>query len=236
MPHSWREALLSYRYPVDLRKYVHAQDHPGWFEINLVTGDRAETIEFENHFRTHAANNIGPWLEVVFWKLFNHSLVRNGTTQRFGETNTQPAVLWGAVEDYVQNPSRNSFEELRARLGVRSRAIAVAATFPAFRYPEMHPMVDTRIAKWVGTYMEEHNAADADGPQLTRFPFLDNSSNVLTMSDFDSMQDWRKWCVHTANKLSERTHTPWRARDVEMAVFYTWGVHPQFRLNTLPVD
>jgi hypothetical protein len=129
-----------------------------------------------------------------------------------------------------------SLSLLRKRLGIGSRAIAVAATFPAFKHPDKHPMVDTRIANWVGACMGEHNAADPAGPQLTRFPFLDNQSTVLTMSDFDSMQDWRKWCVHTANKLTGPTQMQWRARDVEMAVFQAWGGRngPHFHLNSLP--
>ena len=120
--------------------------------------------------------------------------------------------------------------------GFSAPVLAVAATFPAFKDPDRHPMVDTRIAEWVRACRREHNAIDPEGPQLARFAYPDNGTTVLTMSDFDPMQNWRTWCVHTSRKLSRRTTLRWRARDVEMAVFYAWGGRngPHFHLNPLP--
>jgi hypothetical protein len=239
MPGTWMHALSAYRYPVHLNGYTNAHQHQGWFNYNLPVGDRSETIEFERRFQAHGANHIEAWLEVVFWKLFSQPQYRQKTTLRveehFQSNNIEANDLWGALNNYVQNRTQNSFEEFQQLFGFVAPVIAIATTFPAFKDPEGHPMADTRIANWVGACMAEHNAADPEGPQLSGFPFLDGTYTTLRMRDFDSMQDWRKWCVHTSRKLSGRTTLQWRARDVEMAVFYAWGGRngPHFHLNPL---
>jgi hypothetical protein len=241
MPHTWIQALAAYRYPVDLAAYSNAHHHEGWFNQVLPVGDRNETMEFEHRFRTHCASHIEAWLEVVFWKMYSQAAWRNATTRRvekyFRADHIDAESLWTACQNYVQDPSEDSFESFRRLFGFETPSIAIAATFPAFMNPDMYPMVDRRIAKWVGACMGDHNVADPDGPQLTRFPYLDNGRAVLTLADFDAMQDWARWCVHTSNKLRALTQTLWRARDVEMAVFTAWGrgrgEGPQFHLNPL---
>jgi hypothetical protein len=242
MPASWEKALFEYRYPVILSMYANAHLHSDWFIHALSTGNQAETKEFERHFRNHASRGIEPWLEVVFWKLFSQPARRNSATQRIEEHLQRNFIegksLWKACNNYVESPSRRTFEAFQSLFGFATNVIAVAATFPAFVFPDTYPMIDTRIAKWVGTCMTEHNAADPKGPQLTRPPFLDSRRTVLTMSDFDFMQDWIRWCGHTASKLKISTSINWRARDVEMAVFNAWGDrhdhHPCLHLSPLP--
>jgi hypothetical protein len=242
MSTTWEKALSEYRYPVILGRYANADDHVGWFTYDLSNGDHAETTGFERHFRKYAAQGIESWLEVVFWKLFSQPARRNSATTRIEEhflkNDIEGISLWNACNEYVQNPSRHNFETFRSMFGFTSTSIAIAATFPAFVSPDTYPMIDTRIAKWVGACMAEHNSVDPNGAQLTKPPFLNNGSTVLKMSDFEFMQDWKRWCVHTAQKLKKLTFRNWRARDVEMAVFHAWGGrcnhHPCTRLNPLP--
>jgi hypothetical protein len=242
MPSTWEKALFSYRYPVDLSGYTNAHLYPDWFTHELSYGDRTETSGFEAHFRNVAAQGIEPWLEVIYWKLYSQQAYRNSATKRVEGHLLSERIngmsLWNACNVYIQKPTSDNFATFRSMFGFTSNAIAVAATFPAFIRPDVYPMVDTRIAKWVGACMAKHNAADLKGPQLTRPLFLDNGNTVLVMNDFDFMQDWGKWCVHTAIKLKKRTLVDWRARDVEMAVFYSWGGrhehHPCLHLNPLP--
>ncbi len=204
-------------------------------------GDRANTVEFQAHFRKHASEAIEPWLEVVFWKLFSQPGRRNRITQRvashFKANGTSPKELLHACSRYVENPSRDNFESFRKLFGFKTPVIAVAATFPAFLEPDSFPMVDTRIAKWVGSCLSLHNAKDSTGPQLIRPPFLDSTRTVLTMDDFEFVESWIRWCKYTAQKLTKCTSFVWRARDVEMAVFTAWGgrkdPHPKFHLNPL---
>jgi len=197
-----------------------------------------QTRRFELRFRELGPANIEAWIEVIYWKLYSQPMVRNGTTRAsfdlFKEHHVTPGSLHRALAAYVASPTKDSFKVLRHLFGFRTSVIAIAATFPAFQNPDAHPMVDTRIAKWVNSIGEAHNSADISGPQLARFPL---TGNVLTMAAFDAFQDWRRWCIHTAKKLTTRTPMTWRARDAEMAVFHAWGgrrgAHPSVHLNPL---
>lgn len=246
MPSTWENALRSYRYPVALKGFQDAHQFPRWFSFDLGNGDHSRTSEFESHFRTHAQEYREVWLEVVFWKLYSQGTYRRdrhtiNVANYFQGNGISAESLWQDCMAYIERPTRANFASFRQRLGFGSPVIAVAATFPAFIDPESYPMVDTRIAKWVGNYMTAHNEADRTGPQLIRPPFCDSQGKVLTMADFEFMQHWNRWCVHTAQKLTKLTPIPWRARDVEMAVFYAWGrrlggrcnAHPALHLNPL---
>ncbi len=108
-------------------------------------------------------------------------------------------------------------------LGFSSRAIATALTFPAFIAPNKFPMVDTRVAKWVGENLNVQHMADPSAPILVRPSYLDSSATVLTLSDYCFVESWTAWCCYKADRLSEVTGYPWRPRDVEMAVFTAYG-------------
>jgi hypothetical protein len=138
----------------------------------------------------------------------------------------------------MENPSRKHLFAFKATLGLTWGPIGLASAFPAVMRPDWYPMVDTRIARWVGHAMQAHNAADPSGPQLVRPPYLDSRRTVLTTRDYDFVESWFRWCWSTARKLSERTPLEWRSRDVEMAVLNAWGgpqdPHPKLHLNPLP--
>jgi hypothetical protein len=119
----------------------------------------------------------------------------------------------------VREPTREAFKAFQELL-VNSRAIAVAATFPAFLEPNRFPMVDIRVASWVLENLEDHNKTVPEDCQLSPPKWPGNGATVLTLSDFGFMQSWINWCRHTAEKLPPLGNgEPWRARDVEMAVF-----------------
>ena len=245
MPDTWENALLSYRYPVTFTDFQYEHQFSRWFSFDLGNGDRSRTMEFESHFRKHAQKDREVWLEVVFWKLYSQPNHRDRHTYsvatHFLVERISAESLWQACMAYIEEPTRTNFASFRQRLGFGSSVIAVAATFPAFIDPESYPIVDTRIAKWVGNCMTAYNEADRTGPQLIRPPFCDSQGTVLTMADFEFMQHWNRWCIYTAQKLTKLTPIPWRARDVEMAIFYAWGTrrgrrckhHPMVHLNPL---
>ncbi len=70
MPNTWTDALEKYRYPVDLRRFAGAGNHPGWFDLNICPGDPLQTMGFETRFRGQAPDHREAWAEVVFWKLY----------------------------------------------------------------------------------------------------------------------------------------------------------------------
>jgi hypothetical protein len=174
MPSTWTRSLLGYRYPYDLRKYIDASHYLGWFELASSIGDREGTVAFEDHFRMHAAKSIERWLEVVFWKMYSQPRGRGDRTacavaSHLRNVGTLPDSLWNTCNSFIVHPTRENFDHLRESLGLTSQSIALAATYPSFIRPDLFPMIDTRIAKWVGACMIEHNAADPAGPQLLRF-------------------------------------------------------------------
>lgn len=224
MPETWMKALRQYSYKADLSTFEDRRHFSGAFQRRLDPGDKLQTVEFEDHFRRNAERNIDVWVEVVYWKLYSQPRVRNGTTRRIADRLAKEGIagVFHACKSYVDQPSRDSFSNLQS-IFAESRAIAVAATFPAFFDPGRYPMVDTRIAKWVGSFKDSHNNADRSAPELIEPPFLSNSATVLTMSDYGFMESWIQWCRHMAIKLTGKTCQQWRARDVEMAVFTAQG-------------
>ncbi|MBI5293582.1 MAG: hypothetical protein HY872_17030 [Chloroflexi bacterium] len=240
----WTQALETYRYAVRLRDFADAGLYPGWFSRDLSNGDRHGTSEFESYFRANAANHIEPWLEVAFWKLYSQPAWRDNLPRQMAaywvEKRIIPETLLEACLNYTRDLSSNRFNLMRETLGMRTPVVAVPATYPAFLRPDLFPMVDTRVAKWVRYSLMEHNLADPSGPQLVTSNYPENGQTALTMSDFLFTQSWVKWCKYTAQKLSTFTSVEWRARDVEMAVFNAWGDrnddHPKLRLEPLPAS
>ncbi|MBU1620319.1 MAG: hypothetical protein KJ556_09345 [Gammaproteobacteria bacterium] len=241
MPNEWKRSLEEYHYDVSLQHYDNANQYPEWFRGSIPINDRHNTVSFENHFRQRALTSIEAWLEVVFWKMYSQPNRRNNVTNQvadyFQANRILPQNLFNACDAYIHNDTRDNLNAIRIALGFTSPAIAVAATFPAFLRPDLFPMVDTRIAKWVGQNMDAHNTADPNAPQLVRPRYLDTQATVLTLTDFDFVFSWTRWCKYKANQLNALTSIDWRPRDVEMAVFRAWGnrnePHPMIQLEVL---
>jgi len=174
-------------------------------------------MAFENYFRASGRSAIGPWAEVVFWKMFSQGgRAHIQTSEALDRWQyTQPERLWTALHAYVEHPTKEAFDSFRSLFGFRTKVIAIVATFPAFAAPDRFPMVDKQIARWVRSHFAEQNAADPMGPHLVPRPH----EYGLSMADFTFMQQWTAWCRNTARKLVALTDVEWRARDVEMAVF-----------------
>src|SRR5258708_3660931 len=116
----WHEALDSYRYPVDLRKFSGRDRFPGWFDQNLTRGDQTETAQFEAHFRKCAAAHLEPWYEVVFWKMYSQSgradLQTERTIKRILNKKTSANTLWRCCTEYLQSESKKSFRQFQQLL------------------------------------------------------------------------------------------------------------------------
>jgi hypothetical protein len=242
MPKSWQIALMSYRYPVDLSAFVDSSQYPQWFSFSLKTGSVAETMAFEEHFRLNSATALEAWFEVVFWKMFSQKSYRSAKQTKHlidfvAKHNFRASFLNRLCHNFVQEPTRESFGLLHSSLGYSPSSMAITATFPAFMDPKEFPMVDTRVAKWVHCCGAIHNSADPNSPRLLDPGEFNSNRANLRMSDFAFYRSWIDWCRYTARKISFWTQSEWRARDVEMAIFYAWGdkkPHPGFQLNPLP--
>lgn len=242
MSRMWQKALNTYNYSVTLEDYVNASEYPGYFTFPTRINNHSSTVSFENHFRKGAPTDIEFWLEVIFWKMYSQSGRRDNRTNKvashFKSAGISPKQLLNACSNYISNDTTSNLRTIIELLGFNSRVIAIAATFPAFLRPDLFPMVDTRIAKWVGANMQAHNNASQSGPQLVRPRYLDTQATVLTLADFEFVDSWTHWCRHKANQLTGCTSIKWRPRDVEMAVFNASGdrgkKHPVIQLEVLP--
>jgi hypothetical protein len=230
MPQSWITALNRYRYPVNLSGYQRANEFPGFFAQDI-SGTRDSTIEFEDHFRERSEHHIEPYVEVAFWKLC-------GKKKRFeGRVNdlvdhlrgqaVAPSELRCAVDLFVAKPTKVNLSVIRALLGIKAPVLALALTYPAFIDPGRFPMVDTNTARWVSANCEKHSRRRDS--QLIPFNI---GRGVVRDEHFDSYLNWVHWCRETAEILTARRGMPWRARDVEMAVFT--AAREGLSLNALP--
>lgn len=185
-------------------------------------------MRFESHFRDFADKAIEPWLEVIYWKLFSQPARRDRKTREiathFEKAKVSPNSLYQACISHIHSPTQGNLDSIRKLLGFKAKVIAIAATFPAFLRPDILPMVDTRIAKWVVHSMIKHNRANPSGPQLISPRFVQTKQTVLMLNDFPFIERWIEWCSHTARKLTALSFIQWRPRDVEMAVLTLGGI------------
>lgn len=217
MPETWIQALRNFSYRVNLRSYERAREFPGLFEMEI-EGDRVSTIAFETHYAENAPHNMGAFFEVVFWKLYSQGGRRQTGTNRIVDyvqrNGTTPEQLWDAVICFVNIQNIPNLQNIRRLIGLRTDVLAVPLTFPALANPELIPMIDKQVAKWVNRNFALHNQNRVN--QLT--PFGMNYTS-LRDNDFPNYLHWVAWCQECAQKLTDITRNGWRARDIEMAVF-----------------
>jgi hypothetical protein len=214
----WKSLLDSYRYPANLSDFEDHLRFGGWFVRNIEKGDRTETIEFENLFREQAPHHLEAWFEVVVWMYSNKQTV--GLAQVIIDTlkckGTSAQDPWGECCQFTEDPNARRLKAFQRSLGVFGRHIGECSTFPAFIAPDRFPIVDRHITRWVSKYHEEHNMFAQHDVRL--FPPTHFENKPLTISDFPFYEWWIQWCRSKAHQLTELSGSPWRARDVEMAV------------------
>jgi len=232
MPTSWKKALDSYSYPVNLGDYKRASEFPGFFK-RKISGNRKSTIEFEDYYRKNAPHRVEVFFEVMYWKLYSLPSKRDRQTEtlirQIREREVTPDKLWESIQRFVENPSKTNLEEIREKLGLSSRVLAVPLTFVAFADPQRFPMIDTHVARWVNSNCASHNVNRKN--KLSPFTTLKKYTS-LQDNDFPNYLNWVNWCREAAEVLTELTGEKWRARDVEMAVFT--AQRNKMELNVLP--
>jgi hypothetical protein len=229
MPDSWKQALDSFCYPVNLSTYNGRNRFPGFFRIDI-PGDRISTNNFEQHFQENAPENVITFFEVIYWKLYSYKPFRQNITRRcvchVQRNNINSTQLWGAIQDFIGTQNIENLHKIKELIGLRY-AFVVPLTLPAFANPEKFPMLDRQIARWVNCHIATQNRNRVN--KLSRF-YLNYSS--LRENDFPNYLNWVAWCREVADVLSERATYKWRARDVEMAVFT--AQRQNMHLNELP--
>ncbi|NLN06917.1 MAG: hypothetical protein GX167_04785 [Firmicutes bacterium] len=218
MPKSWMFALQNYSYPVCLKDFEFSSQYSPFF-ADVISGNRASTMEFENRFRENTTTKLEVYYEVLFWKLYSQPKIRNRTTARvirhMENLKIVPNLVWDKISLFVKSPSIYNLRQIRLLFGFTAPVIAVCLTYSAFHSPDIFPMVDNQIAKWVNANYKKHNS----GTVITKLIPFSMKNTSLREDDFPSYIKWVDWCRELANILTKKTKFYWRARDVEMAVF-----------------
>lgn len=215
----WWLKLCEYSYPANLATYSERSKYPGYFESS--PDKRESTVHFEDHFREAIKSSdppVGPFLEVMFWKMYSQRGRAEIRTKKLGEflssSGNKAKELKTSIESFIVEPSDGNAKSLITACGLASRTIAVAFTFPALYKSSLYPMVDTRVAKWVNNKIF-NGESTLNG--LIRFQMNYTS---LQMNDFDAYLCWIDWCRKQAAILHRyQPEVKWRPRDVEMACF-----------------
>lgn len=230
---SWIKALDAYSYPVDLQKYKNAKKFPGFFNGDII-GNRRSTMDFEKYFRKKAPTRIEPYLEVTYWKQYfrdpdNQTDIR---WRQIMERGTTAAELWQVVQQFASEQTVENLQKIWIAFGYSSNVLATPLTFPVLASPETIPMIDMLVAKWVNKNLKQHNINRTC--ELTPFHISDSSPLKGTDHNFESYVYWVRWCREVSTVLTDLNSKPWRARDVEMAVYTAERSKGKLDLEPLP--
>jgi hypothetical protein len=114
-----------------------------------------------------------------------------------------------ALRHLQKDPNWKNFDVLRKSCGQTS-AFAVPLTFLVFSDSTRFPLADRHIADW---WSENQ-------PGKSQFEREAESGRIKPgAGSWTAYLAWVDFCRNHASRLSEVTGEPWRARDVEMAVW-----------------
>ncbi|MBI4874129.1 MAG: HEPN domain-containing protein [Acidobacteria bacterium] len=206
---AWKTALESFGWKADLKAFKYRTTCPGFFDRVIGPADFGE---FERLFREslHTGKFPRRAAEVAFWKNFRQHKSRDSIAKALLDRLTPNGAAEGlaqAIEILAQAFNWVSFQELREACGQAS-GFATPLAFLSFYDPAHFPMADRRIGEWWARRFPQE-------PQFSRRKDGLIQSNQQSWSAYVS---WTEFCRRQAEALSNPSD-PWRARDVEMAVW-----------------
>lgn len=216
IPQTWISALNQYLYPVDFSHYHRKNEFPDFFN-KIIAGNRASTIIFENCLRDKGKNHVEPFFEVVFWKMYSQPQHRQKRTDSVVDfvmrNNIQSHSIFSAIQSFTNDPTIENLQIIRNLLGIKTRVLPLALTYPALIDPHRFPMIDSQVAQWVNWNYLRFNKGNL------KLKYFKMNFTSLQDNDFTSYRSWVLWCRDMARVLTNSTNFNWRARDVEMAIF-----------------
>ncbi len=217
---NWKDARDKYDWNVNLGAYIHAAEHPGYFN-RTITAD--EVSNFETYFRSSIDK---PSLrkiagEVCYWKNSRNYLARNKLTRdlinHLEQVQNRTAFI-DAIFALAKKPSLENFKNLQTACDQKS-GFATPLTFLSFFLPEKFPMVDKHIAYWWNrNKFRFDNQSPPDFAQRED-GWIKTSTKANIEQNWNAYLGWTCFCVDYADRLNKHTERQWRARDVEMAVW-----------------
>jgi hypothetical protein len=224
MVSSWSNALENYNYHADLAKFSDGNDFSGGFTTpsfqSQINGKNIRL--FEDSFRRIIDERdfskffiIG---EVCYWKIFTKKDPQSLTTQmlnRFKYSKNFYNFCIG-LHDLSENSSLENFNKFRKICG-QPHGFAVPITFLSFFRPDIYPMADSLIAHWWCNNKERFGYASSH--DFCPYGMISGQDEDVE-NNWIVYHRWMEFCQKYASILTTLTQKIWRARDVEMAVFY----------------
>ena len=101
----WRQGLSAYRHSVARYRIVRFAKRidaaAPWFNFDLSSGTRGETIDFERRFRSFGPKAIEPWFEVMSGRGESKAAEM---IEGLSAINAQAPKLWSACANFVRDP------------------------------------------------------------------------------------------------------------------------------------
>jgi len=209
MLQAWKSGRDAFNWTVDLRHFGDAARYPGYFDRRI---EPHAIPPFEQLFQSSLKPGASPHraAEVTFWKNYGDHRSRDRITRNFFEwlLDHQGWIRFvSATEQIRDHPSWEAFRNLVACCG-QVAGFATPLTYLAFSDPERYPMVDKRIGQWWKRRF----------PSEPQFSCREDGWIKPCVASWNAYLAWTCFCRRQAELLS-RPHAPWRARDVEMAVW-----------------
>ena len=221
---TWVDALAKYDYYADLVQFKNQNEYPEGFTTPSFKSqiNSTNTREFEDSFRKVIEEQqfskysiIG---EVCFWKIFRkhdpHSLTirmlnRFKYRQNFNNFCSDLNCL-------SENPTLENFNKFRIICG-QPHGFAVPITFISFFRPDKYPMADSVIAHWWCNNKERFGYASSH--DFSPYGMISGQDDDIE-NNWNVYLRWMDFCQKYASILTLKKQLIWRARDVEMAIFY----------------
>ncbi len=203
---SWKRAREAFEYPVDLKSFNDGDAYPGFFDRVI---DSGETTEFEDAFRAELVpgGRVERAAEVVYWK--NYKMFGHKPTRRL-LSNVNSPERWVQFVNTLKAVATALTWESFCEFKKLCPGFATPITLLSFYDPHRYPMVDKWIGKW---WLERF-------PRRPQFDWNPNRTLLKPSNgSWDAYLAWAEFCREQASLLSRLSGKPWRARDVEMAVW-----------------
>jgi hypothetical protein len=224
MVSSWTDSLAKYDYSANLSHFLLKNAYPGGYSTPSFSAEinRTDTRQFENAFRTIITEKqfskysiIG---EVCFWKTYTKPDPHSSTKRILNHIKYQYNFqkFCSDLHNLAMNSTLDHFQKFRLSCG-QPNGFAIPITFLSFYQPDKYPMADAITADWWNKNKDRfgysHSPEFHPPGMISGFPeFIENNWNVYRY--------WVDFCQEYAGILTQKTHIKWRARDVEMAVFF----------------
>jgi len=121
-----------------------------------------------------------------------------------------------ALNNLAKNSTLEQFQQFRLTCG-QPNGFAIPITFLSFYDPEKYPMADAIIADW--WRKNKSRFGYGNSPNFTPQGMISGRTENIK-NNWSAYLKWTNFCRKYANIISIKSQKKWRARDIEMAIFF----------------